>query len=251
MRTPRSASCRRNRTASGDPLGRRLERSHLAEGMTLIERRQQHGIPSRPGRQPVRKRHTGSSCAAARGSMVTPNHRTLTSAMIDKSRFPSPPSAAPRSEVLAPRRTQDRLHRRPRLPTTIIMRSGDRLDKRSNAKHPRHGAAAWRRLPGAPSASPSLLGRPNRKVPQIAFRARLDPPRCTRPHPSSATTRCSKSGRSGSSSLPWLRHSPPTSPTVGEEARHPGLEVRHSLPRRRTGAAAVSARPLSGPGSEY
>jgi hypothetical protein len=69
---------------------------------------QQYGILLRPGRRPVRIPH---------GSMV--NHRTLTSAMIDSRDFLAAKRRA-ESEVLLPasRRTQDRLHRRPRFQRT-------------------------------------------------------------------------------------------------------------------------------------
>ena len=119
----------------------------IAEGQTLIERR--NGMELfRDHAADQFERHTGSTWRPRSGSKV--NHRALTSAMIDSRDFLAAKRRA-ENEMLLP--AGPKVAFTGGLDFNDHRAIWDRLDK-ALRQASRHGAAAWRQPPRAPSASP-------------------------------------------------------------------------------------------------
>jgi hypothetical protein len=181
----------------------------LAQGTTLIGRRDSMEFFRDQAAEQF-ERHTGSAWCPRAGSMV--NHRTLTAAMIDSRDF-----------LAAKRRAE----------TEVLLPAGPKIAFTGGLNFNDHHAvwdgstrftpsipiwcccmAAVRRAPsGSPPAGPTLAR---------FRRSRSSPTGPTTPRPprSSATIRCSRSYRSGSSSFPALA-SRPTWPTRRRSSAFP------------------------------
>ena len=184
----------------------------------------------RPGRRPLRAPHRLGLAAALAGSKV--NHRTLTSAMIDSRDFLAAKRRA-ENEVLLPAGPEDRLHRRARLqrssPDLGQARQGPRQASR-------HGAAARRHRPkGAELIAAKWAD--NRKVPQIAFKP--DWTKHAKAAPFKRNDQMLDVLPIGVMVFPGTGISGQPR-RQGQEARHPGLEVR----QRRRVSGRSTTRPV-------
>ena len=197
----------------------------IAEGLTLIERRNSMEL-FRDQAADQFERHTGSSWRPRAGSMV--NHRTLTAAMIDSRDFLAAKRRA-ETEVLLPAG--------PKIAFTGGLEFNDHraiwdtLDK-VHAKHPDmvllHG--------GSPKGAERIAAcwANNRKVPQIAFKP--DWTRHAKAAPFKRNDQMLDVLADRRHRLSRLRHLGQPR-RQGQEARHPGLEVR----RRHVSAASICA----------
>ena len=199
-----------------------------AEGQTLIERRNSMEFFRDQAAEQF-ERHTHSAWRPRSGSMV--NHRTLTSAMIDSRDFLAAKRRA-ENEVLLP--AGPKIAFTGGLDFNDHRLIWDKLDK-VHAKHPDmvllHG--------GSPKGAERIAARwaDHRKVPQIAFKPELDEARQGRTlQAQRSIARCAADRCHG---LPRHRHSGQPR-RQGQEARHPGLEVRQ---RRRVSAASREPGP--------
>ena len=216
----------------------------IDEGKSLIERRNAFEF-FRDHAAELFESATGSAWRPLAGSMV--NRRALTAAMIDSREFIAARRRAD-AEVLAP--SGPRIAFTGGADCNDHRRIWDTLDK-VRAKHPDMVlcTAAARAAPSAsPPAGPTIAKCRRSSSSPIG-------PGTGTPHPSSATTACSKRCRSASSYSP-APASPPTSPTrrrtsvfrCGEFADDGG-EDRETAPRRRrsrsmpTAAGTIEAPP--------
>ena len=231
-RRPHRARTRRQRAgAAAQPEGTGRLRNPLGRTGAPHRRRadadrtpQQHGILPRPGRRPVRAPHRLSLAAALRID-GQPSHADL--GHDRQPRFPRRQDAAPRTRCCC------RPARRSPSPaastSTIIALIWDRLDK-VHAKHPDmvllHGGSPK----GAERIAANWADQPQGAADRL--QARLDEARQGRAR-SSATTQMLDVLPIGVMVVPRHRH-PGQPRRQGQEARHPGLEVRQ---RRRVSAA--------------
>ena len=189
----------------------------IAQGLTLIERRNAFEF-FRDHAAELFESHTGTAWRPRAGSMV--NHRTLTAAMIDSRDFLAARRRAD-TEVLLPAG--------PRIAFTGGIDCNDHAAIWARARQgarqaSRHGAAA-RRQPARRRAHRRLLGRqPQGGADRL--QARLDPARQRRAVQAQRPDARGPADRRRR--LPRLRHLGEPR-RQGQEARHPGLEVRRRV----------------------